>query len=103
MWWWWWWSYLQGEGPQYDAAEDGVPVDALEDVPLSMDLPGVDFVEELHHDEHVEHDGVVLRRRWVQGTVTAVVDVEKLLTWETKWEKPFSETDLHKGFFQTWQ
>lgn len=73
-------SYLQGEGPQYDAAEDGVPVDALEHVPLSVDLPGVDFVEELHHDEHVEHDGVVLRWWRVEGGVAAAVDVEKRLT-----------------------
>lgn len=76
----WWWSYLQDEGPQYYAAEDGVPVDALEHIPLSVDLPGVDFVEELHHDEHVEDDGVVLRRRRVQGSVAAAVHVENRLT-----------------------
>lgn len=78
-----WWWYLQGEGPQHHAAEDGVPVDALENVPLSVDLPGVDFVEELHHDEHVENDSVVLRRWWMQGGIAAAVNVEKLLTWET--------------------
>lgn len=45
-----------------------------------MDLPGVDFVEELHHDEHVEHNGVVLRWWRVQGSVAAAVDVEEILT-----------------------
>lgn len=45
-----------------------------------MDLPGVDLVEKLHHDEHVENDGVVLRRRRMQRRVTAAVNVEKLLT-----------------------
>ncbi len=55
--------YLQGEGPQYHAAEDGIPVDALKHVSLAVDLPGINFVEQLHHDEHVEHDGVVLRWR----------------------------------------
>lgn len=72
--------YLQGEGPQYHAAEDGVPVDTFEHVPLSVDLPGVDLVEKLHHDEHVENDGVVLRWRRMQRSVAAAVNVEKLLT-----------------------
>lgn len=53
-------GHLQSKGSQYDTAEDGVPVDALKHVPLPMNLPGIDFVEELHHDEHVEHNGVVL-------------------------------------------
>lgn len=77
----WWRCYLQREGPQYNAAEDRVPVDTFEHVPLSVDLPGIDFVEELHHDEHVEHDGVVLWRWGVQGSVSPTVDVEKVLTW----------------------
>lgn len=44
-----------------------------------MDLPGVDFIEKLHHDEHVEDDGVVLGRGGMQGGVPAAVDVEELL------------------------
>lgn len=54
--------YLQDEGSHNHATEDGVTVDGLEDVPFSVDLPGVDLIEQLHHDEHVEHDGVVLGR-----------------------------------------
>lgn len=46
-----------------------------------MDFPGVDLVEELHHDEGVEDDGVVLGRRRVQGSVAATIDVKDLLAW----------------------
>ena len=53
-------SYLDGERPEHDGTEDGVPEDAVEDVPLAVDLPGVDLVEQLHHDKGVEDDGVVL-------------------------------------------
>lgn len=52
-----------------------------------MDLPGVDLVEELHHDEGVEDDGVVFGRRRVQGGVAAAVDVKDLLTWWHKEER----------------
>ena len=72
---------LQDEGSQDHTAEDGVAVDALEDVPLPVDLAGVDLVEQLHHDEDVEDDGVVLRGRRVQRGVAAVVDVEDMLAW----------------------
>lgn len=77
-------SYLQSKGSQYNAAEDGVPVNALKHVPLTMDLPGVDFVEELHHDKHIKHNGVVFRGRWVEGSVTAAVNVEEFFTWKKK-------------------
>ena len=46
-----------------------------------MDLPGVDLVEELHEDEGVEDDGVVLRGRGVERGVAAAVDVQQPLTW----------------------
>lgn len=53
-------GYLDGKGAQHDGAEDGVPEDAIKDIALAVDLAGVDLVEELHHDEGVEDDGVVL-------------------------------------------
>lgn len=53
-------SYLNCKGAQDDSAEDGVAEDAVEDVALAVDLAGIDLVEELHHDEGVEDDGVVL-------------------------------------------
>lgn len=71
--------YLQGKGPQHHAAEDGVPVDALKHIPFSMYLPGIDFIEKLHHDEHIEDDGVVLGGGGMQRGVSAAVNVEKLL------------------------
>lgn len=69
--------YLDGEGAQHNGAEDGVPEDAVKDVALAVDLAGVDLIEELHHDEGVEDDGVVLGRRRVQGRVPPAVDVEE--------------------------
>lgn len=74
-------AHLHGEGAKDDGAEDGVPEDALKDVALAVDFPGVDLVEELHHDEGVEDDGVVFGRRRVQRSVAAAVDVKDLLTW----------------------
>lgn len=38
-------------------------VDARKDVLLTMDLPGVDFVEELHQHKGVEDNGIVLAGR----------------------------------------
>ena len=72
---------LQDEGSQDHTAEDGVGVDALEDVPLPVDLAGVDLVEQLHHDEDVEDDGVVFGRWRVQWRIATAVDVKDLLTY----------------------
>ena len=46
-----------------------------------MDLARVDLVEQLHHDEDVEDDGVVLGRGRVQRRVAAAVDVKDLLAY----------------------
>lgn len=54
---------LHSKGAKDNRAEDRVPEDAVKDVPLSVDLSGVDLIEELHHDEGVEDDGVVFRWR----------------------------------------
>lgn len=45
-----------------------------------MDLAGIDLVEELHHDEGVEDDGVVLRGGCVQGGVPPAVYIKYLFT-----------------------
>lgn len=58
-------EYLYQQGSQDDGAEDGVVENALEDVPLSVNLAGIDLVENLHQDKRVEHDGVVFRGRGV--------------------------------------
>ena len=49
-----------------------------------MDLAGVDLVEERHHDERVEDDGEVLRRRRVQRYLATAVDVEYQVTCATR-------------------
>lgn len=53
-------TYLDNKGPKYDGAEDHVFEDALKNVSLTVDLSSVNLVEELHHYEGVEDDGVVL-------------------------------------------
>lgn len=58
-------EYLYQQGSQDDGAEDGVVENALEDVPLSVNLAGIDLVEDLHQDKRIEHDGVVFRGRGV--------------------------------------
>lgn len=75
-------SYLYEEGSQEDGAEDGVVEDTLKHVPLAVNFAGIEFVEQLHQDESVEHDGVVLRRRGVEGGVPATVNIKHLLTCE---------------------
>lgn len=45
-----------------------------------MNLSSVYLVEELHQDEGVKNDSVVLRGRGVERSVAATVDVEHALT-----------------------
>lgn len=47
-----------------------------------MNLAGVELVKDLHEDERVEDDGVVLRGRCVEGGVPPTVNVKYLLTCE---------------------
>lgn len=45
-----------------------------------MDLASIELVEDLHEDEGVEDNGVVLRGRGVERDVPPTVDVKHLLT-----------------------
>lgn len=72
--------YLDGKGSQYNRAKDGVSEDAIKHIPLTMDLTGIYFVEELHHDKGVKDDCVVLRWRRVQWGIAATVNVKDLLS-----------------------
>lgn len=56
-----------------------------------MDFSGVYLVEELHHDEGVEDDGVVLGGRRVERCVTAAVNVKDLFTCREKEKKKDSQ------------
>lgn len=56
---------LADECAQDYRAEDDVAVDAWKDVLLSMDLSGVDFIEELHQHEGVKNNGIVLGGWWM--------------------------------------
>lgn len=77
-------SHLYDQSPQHNGAEDGIVEDALKDVSLAVDFPGVQLIKDLHEDEGVEDDGVVLRRWAVEGAVPPAVDVKHLLTCEWK-------------------
>lgn len=46
---------LREESPDPDCVVNPVTEESLEHIPLAMNLPGVDLVEEGHHDERVEH------------------------------------------------
>ncbi len=74
-------DYLCDEGSQKDGTEDGVVEDALKDVPLTMNLAGIELIKDLHQDERVEHDGVVLGGWSMEGGVPATVNVQQLLTY----------------------
>jgi len=54
-------AYLRNKCTNPDSNEDGVAIETLEDISLSVNLARVDFVEQRHHDERVENDGEVLR------------------------------------------
>lgn len=67
-------SYLYDQRPQHNGTEDRVVEDPLKDVSLAVNLPGVQLVKDLHEDEGVEDDGVMLRRGGVKRGVPPVVD-----------------------------
>ena len=73
-------AYLYGKCTEHDGAEDGIRENPIKDVPLSVDLTCIYFVEELHENKGVEDDGVVFRRRCVQGSIPAIVYIKYLLT-----------------------
>lgn len=54
-----------------------------------MDLARVDLIEKLHQYESVEDNGVVFRRRGVEGGVPAAVDVKHLLPYRAVREAGF--------------
>lgn len=73
-------SHLRDDGSQDNGAEDRVPEHAVKDVPLSVDLASIEFVENLHQHKCVENNGIVLRGGRVQRGVSATVNVKDLLT-----------------------
>lgn len=53
-------SHLADECAQNHRTKDEVAEDARKDIPLSVDLAWVDFIEKLHQHKSVENNGVVL-------------------------------------------
>lgn len=75
-------AYLNNKSPKDDGTEYQVVKNAFKNISFSVDLPRVDFIEQLHHHKGVEDNGVVLRRRSMKRGVTSTVNVEHLFTWE---------------------
>lgn len=84
---------LDAEGAQHNAAEDRVAKDAIKHIPLSMDLASIDLIEELHEDEGVEDDCVVLRGRRVKWSITPAVNVKDLFPC-AEWERTMIKITL---------
>lgn len=72
-------AHLDNERSEHNGAEDHVFENAVKDVTLAVDLASVDFVEELHHDEGVENNGVMFRGRGMERRIPPAVNVENLL------------------------
>lgn len=77
-------AYLTEERDDPDPVVDGVGEESDEHVPLSVDLPGVDLVEEGHHDEGVKNHSEMLGRHGVQIVALTVVNIENMVTWKKK-------------------
>lgn len=77
-------SHLYDQSSQDNGAEDWIVEDALKNVSLAVNFTGVQLIKDLHEDEGVEDDGVVLRREAVEGGVPPAVDVKHLLTCKGK-------------------
>lgn len=71
-------AHLNKKSPKDNGTKDQIVENAFKNISFSMDLPGVDFIKQLHHDKGVEDNGVVLRGRSVKRGVTSIVNVEHL-------------------------
>lgn len=69
-------THLRDKGTNPDADEYRIPLQSFKDVPLTMDFPCVDFIEESHHDEGIEDHGEVLSGGCMHtNVILATVDV----------------------------
>ncbi len=75
-------AYLNNKSPKDDGTEYQVVKNAFKNISFSVDLPRVDFIEQLHHHKCVEDNCVMLRGRSMKRGVTSTVNVEHLFTWE---------------------
>ena len=75
------WTDLRTEGSDPNNVEDGVGEYTRKHVPLAVDHPGVDLVEEGHHHEGVEDDGEVNTGGVADAGLPPRVDVQDLVSW----------------------
>ena len=67
-----------------DTVVNRIGENAGENVTLSVNFACVDFIEQSHHDEGVEDDGEMLRRRRSDGQASTGINVEKDFTYSNK-------------------
>lgn len=55
---------------------------AIKNVPFTVDLAGIDLVEQLHEHKGVEDDSVVLGGGRVQRGIASTINIEDLFSWD---------------------
>lgn len=53
-------NHLRGTSANPNGIEDGIGEDAFENIPLTMNLSGVEFIKQCHHDKRIEDNSKVL-------------------------------------------
>lgn len=76
--------YLDNKGTKDNSTEDWVVKDAFKDIPFTVDLAGIDFIEKLHHHKGIEDNGVVFRRRGLEGCIPAAVNVKQFFSYSSE-------------------
>lgn len=90
-------TYLDNKGTKNYTAKDRVVKNALKNISFSVDLAGVDLVEELHHYKGIKNYCVVFRRWGVEWCVPAAVDVKQPLPCrKTNDGQSFIKHNIHK-------
>ena len=72
--------YLANKGCNPDYVINRVGKESNEDVALSVNLTGVDFIEQCHHDECVEDHGEMYRGRVRRFCALSIVNVKYNIT-----------------------
>lgn len=65
---------------------------AVENIPFTVDLAGIDLVEQLHEHKGVEDDRVVLGGGRVQRGVASAINVEDIFSWDGEEHKKDKQT-----------
>lgn len=72
-----------------DGIENGISEYPFEYVPLSVNLPCVEFIEQSHHDEGVKDNREVLGWSFTDVLPSSRLDIKKLVTYAKKINKGY--------------